>query len=368
MAHSTFMKINAPILASLLVLFSFAVSLRANEPSMPSVQGTATPVLRDETEFFAFVNETGGYITKSMHEEFWAILNAKYDDQQRAKIVVDVHNALDIIRDFQFQTWESAKASYFAKMAQKSKDYERLKLQLEKQNSPYFTPQAVIENAEKIIEAASNRFPLDLGAGKFYITPELIQENMVGIKGSYERLKLLLTPEWKDEFKEYILPKEHVSLLSLYSPDEYHETVTHTDEKIDIDIAQLSTDKSSLYEIGAVDYQKGDKKFASFLPEEKEIYIQEFVKEQFAGYKVADPILSRGMWRGYSFAKGVATFDEYNVIVMSFFVDDKALYFKFVSDKNLSLASADFNDFTKRIQILEKSALNQTHFEAQPTI
>lgn len=355
------MKINARIFASFLVFATLTGELHAQAVSVPPIQGTAT--LRDETEFFAFVNETGGYITKSMHDEFWAILHAKYDDQQRIKIVADVHSALDIIRDFQYQTWESAKASYFGKMVQKSSDYERLKAQLEKQHSPYFTPQAVIENAEKIIEAASNRFPLDLGAGKFYITPELIQENMIGIKGSYERLKLLLTPEWKDEYKEYVLPKEQVSLLSLYSPDEYHESIVHTDEKIDIHIAQLSTDKSSLYEIGAVDYQKGDKKFASFLPEEKEIYIQEFVKEQFAGYKVSEPMLSRGVWRGYSFSKGVASLGEYNVIVMSFFVDDKALYIKFVSDKNLSLASADFNDFTKRIQILEKQSQNHSPFE-----
>ncbi len=351
------MKIKPRILAVFLLLTHMSVgTLTAKTQDVPP--SPVPTALRDETEFFTFVNETGGYITKSMHDEFWAILQEKYDEQQRIKIVADVHSALDIIRDFQYQTWESAKASYFAKMAQKSPDYERLKAQLQKQNSPYFTPQAVIENADKIIEAAANRFPLDLGAGKFYITPELIQENMIGIKGSYERLKLLLTPEWKDEYKEYLLPKEMISLLSLYSPDEYHETITHTDERIDIHIAQLSTDKSSLYEIGAVDYQKGDKKFASFLPEEKEIYIQEFVKEQFVGYKVTEPMLSRGMWRGYSFAKGVASLGDLNVIVMSFFVDDKALYFKFVSDKNLSLASADFNDFTKRIQILEKH--NQT--------
>lgn len=347
------MKIKPRLLAVFLLLSTMSVgTLTAKIQDVPP--SPVPTALRDETEFFTFVNETGGYITKSMHDEFWAILQEKYDEQQRINIVADVHSALDIIRDFQYQTWESAKASYFAKMAQKSPDYERLKAQLQKQHSPYFTPQAVIENADKIIEAAANRFPLDLGAGKFYITPELIQENMIGIKGSYERLKLLLTPEWKDEYKEYLLPKEMISLLSLYSPDEYHETITHTDERIDIHIAQLSTDKSSLYEIGAVDYQKGDKKFASFLPEEKEIYIQEFVKEQFVGYKVAEPMLSRGMWRGYSFAKGVASLGELNVIVMSFFVDDKALYFKFVSDKNLSLASADFNDFTKRIQILEK--------------
>ncbi|MGE3320141.1 MAG: hypothetical protein AB7I18_12685, partial [Candidatus Berkiella sp.] len=142
----------------------------------------------------------------------------------------------------------------------------------------------------------------------------------------------------------------------------------HQDEKIDIHIAQLSTDKSSLYEIGSVDYQKGDKRFTSFLPEEKEIYIQEFVKEQFAGYKVAEPTMTRGMWRGYAYAKGVASFNEYNVIVMSFFVDDKALYIKSVSDKNLSLASADFNDFTKRIQVLEnKTDLNPHQFDTPKT-
>ena len=224
---------------------------------------------KDEAEFFASVNETGGYITQALHKEFWDVMKSKYDDEQRQKIVEDIQNSLDILREFQLRTWESAKESYYAKKKEKVKDYEELKAKLLQLHSQYFSPQVIIENSDKIITSSADRAPVDLGAGKFYITPELIEENMIGIKGSYERLKILATPEWKEEYKEYTLPKINVSLLSLYAPDEYHEIISHADEKIDIHIVQLCTNLNSVYEIGSVDYQKGDKKFVDFSPEEK---------------------------------------------------------------------------------------------------
>lgn len=309
-------------------------------------------VVRDESEFFAIVNKTGGYITRSLHKEFWDVMNTKYEKEKRQKIVLEIQNVLDILKAFQESTWNSARTSYFSQKNEKSPDYQTLKDQLIKHNIEYFSTQVLIDNAEKIISHSATRVPLDFGVGKFYITPELIEENLTGIKGSFERLKLLLNPLWKEEYKEYILPKLNVSLLSLYPPDEYHEIITHGDEQIEITINQLCVDTNSTYEIGAVDYQKGDKKFAHFTPEERDIYIQEFIKEQFAGYKITDPLLSKGTWRGYEFSKGIASAEDYHIVMMSLFVNSKALYIKYVTKGNISLAGADFNDFTKRIQIL----------------
>ncbi|MBN9287197.1 MAG: hypothetical protein BGO43_02150 [Gammaproteobacteria bacterium 39-13] len=353
-------SLKAKVLFSLLCISVLgSASVCADEPQETQAkvqQGEKAPTtVPDETEFFATVNETGGYITKELHYAFWERMKQKYDEEQRKKIVDDIQNTLNVLKDFQAQTWKSAKESYFAKKIEKDKDYFTLKDKLEKHKSQYFSPQVIIENSEKIITASATRSSLDLGAGKFYITPELIEENLIGIKGSYERLKILLTPEWKEEYREYLLPKINVSLLSLYAPDEYHELIQHTDEKIDIDIAQLCVDKNAIYELGAVDYQKADKKFVNFTPEEKEIYIQEFVKEQFAGYKINEPLLSKGSWRGYEYAKGIASLDNYNIVIMSMFVADKAFYIKFVTNQNLSSAGTDFNEFTKRIQILEKT-------------
>ena len=330
-------SLKAKVLFSLLCISVLgSASVCADEPQETQAkvqQGEKAPTtVPDETEFFATVNETGGYITKELHYAFWERMKQKYDEEQRKKIVDDIQNTLNVLKDF-----------------------FTLKDKLEKHKSQYFSPQVIIENSEKIITASATRSSLDLGAGKFYITPELIEENLIGIKGSYERLKILLTPEWKEEYREYLLPKINVSLLSLYAPDEYHELIQHTDEKIDIDIAQLCVDKNAIYELGAVDYQKADKKFVNFTPEEKEIYIQEFVKEQFAGYKINEPLLSKGSWRGYEYAKGIASLDNYNIVIMSMFVADKAFYIKFVTNQNLSSAGTDFNEFTKRIQILEKT-------------
>lgn len=309
--------------------------------------------VKDETQFFATVNETGGYINQQLHQEFWEIMKQKYDEEQRSKIVNDIQNTLDVLKEFQAQTWKSAKESYFAKKVEKDTDYFNFKEKLEKHQSQYFSAGTIIDNSEKIIAASAARSAIDLGAGKFYITPELIEENMIGIKGSYERLKLLLTPTWSDEFKEYTLPKINVSLLSLYAPDEYHELIQHGDEQIDIHIAQICVDKNAIYELGSVDYQKADKKFVNFAKEEKDIYIQEFVKEQFAGYKIAEPLLSKGTWRGYEYSKGIASLENFNIVIMSLFVNDRAFYIKYITNSNLSTAGADFNDFTKRIQVLE---------------
>ncbi|MGD9591718.1 MAG: hypothetical protein AB7V32_04265, partial [Candidatus Berkiella sp.] len=299
------------------------------------------------------VNETGGYINQSLHDEFWALLQKKYSEQQRSKIIQDIQSTLEILKEFQALTWKSAKESYFAKSIIKDSEYQPLKEKLEKHQSQYFSPSIIIDNSEKIIQAASTREAIDLGAGKFYITPELIEENLIGIKGSYDRLKLLLLPNWKEEYKEYPLPLINVSLLSLYSPDEYHEMIEHGDEKIDIHIAQLSVDKNTLYELGSVDYQKGDKKFIDFSAQERQIYIEEFVKDQFANYKISQPVLSKGVWRGYEFAKGVASFDTFNIVIMSLFADSKAFYIKFITNANLSQTGSEFNEFTKRVQILE---------------
>ena len=312
-----------------------------------------TSQAKDETEFFAIVNETGGYITAALHHDFWQLMEQKYSHEQRHQIVKDIKNTLEILKEFQALTWKSAKESYFAKNVIKDSEYQHLKEKLEKQQSHYFSPQVIIENSEKIITASSNRTAIDLGTGNFYITPELIEENLIGIKGSYERLKLLLEPVWKEEYKEYKLPLVNVSLLSLYSPDEYQENIQHGDEQIDIHIAQLCVDNNAIYEIGSVDYQKGDKKFIHFIPEERQIYLQEFVKEQFAGYRVTEPLLSKGEWRGFEYIKGIASIDNYNIVIMSLFANSKAFYIKYVTNTNLSLAGTEFNEFTKRIQLIE---------------
>lgn len=315
-----------------------------------SVVNTPT---QDEAAFFSEVNETGGYVTQKLHQDFWELMQSKYDEKTREDIAFKTIETLQVLKEFQRSTWESAKASYFAQVVEKTSDYDELKNRLHGQGSHYFSPAAIIEHSNKIIMAAASRNPLDLGGGKFYITPELIEENLIGIQGSFERLKMLMTPAWTNELKEYLLPKVNVSILSLYSPDQYHEVITHNDESIDIHIAQLHTDKDSTYELGSVDYKKGEKEFKDFSTEEKEIYIREFINDQFLSYRIENPILSKGMWRGYHFVKGAASVDNFNVVIMSMMVNNKAFYIKLVTKMHIPLANADFNDFTKRIQILE---------------
>jgi hypothetical protein len=314
------------------------------------------PLPLDESEFFTIVNETGGYINKEVHQNFWLTMQQKYSDEQRRQIVGDIQNTLDILKAFQARTWQSAKDSYHNKRVTSDTEFELLKSKLKQHPSFYFSPQIIIDNSDKIIAASATRSAVDLGAGKFYITPELIDENLMGIKGSYERMKMLLAPEWKDEFKEYTFPYIQVSLLSLYPPDEYHEVITHGDEKIDIHIAQLCVDKNAIYELGAVDYQKGDKQFIHFTASEKDLYLQEFVKEQFAGYKIPTPMISKGTWRGFEYAKGIGAIENYNVVIMSLFVNSKAFYVKYVTNSNLAGAGSDFNEFLKRIQLVEQTA------------
>ena len=316
--------------------------------------------LGDESEYFNIVNKTGGYVTPSLHQEFWDLLRLKYDEKRRNHIASDLQKALDVLRSFQAHTWQSAKESYFAKKIEKSREYVLFKEMLEKQQSPYFSPQSMLDYSEKIIEASALRIPLDWDNEKIYVTPEYIEENRVGLPGGYERLKLLLNPVWKEDLKEYILPHIYVSLLALYPPDEYHEVISHENEKMDIHLAQLTTSTHSVYEIGSLDYQNEDKKFSRLNAEEKQQYRKEFIKEQFASFGVTEPTVSQGDWRGNEFSKGMASFNQYNIIIMNFFVNDKAMYIKYITDSNPVQASADFLEFTKRIQLLERPKTVET--------
>lgn len=323
-----------------------------------SAEGVANePIVEDERVYFAEVNETGGYVTQKLHEAFWNLMRLKYDEKTCEEMAIKTIETLEILKNFQQLTWESAKQSYFSKTIEKTKDYEQLKNRLNAQGSNYFSPQSMIEHSSKIILAAATRNPLDLGNGKFYITPELIEENLIGIQGSFERLKLLMTPSWENAYKEYILPKLNISLLSLYSPDQYHEVISHNDESINIYIAQLNTDKDTTYEIGSVDYKKGERVFNDFSAEEKAIYIQEFIRDQFLSYRIESPTLNTGSWRGHHFVKGSASVDDFNVMIMSMMVQNKAFYIKLVTKMHIPLANTDFNDFIKRIQILEIPAV-----------
>lgn len=346
--HESFMLFRVYVLLVTL-LFPFLVY---------SAEATAIePIMEDERAYFAEVNETGGYVTQKLHEGFWNLMRLKYDEKTCEELAIKTIETLEVLKNFQQVTWESARLSYFNKMIEKTNDYEELKDRLNAQGSNYFSPQSIIEHSSKIILAAATRNPLDLGNGKFYITPELIEENLIGIQGSFERLKMLMTPLWKNEYKEYILPKLSVSLLSLYAPDQYHEMISHNDESINIYIAQLNTDKDTTYEIGSVDYKKGDRVFNDFSAEEKMIYIQEFIREQFLGYRIESPTLNTGTWRGYHFVKGAASVDNFNVMIMSMMVQNKAFYIKLVTKMHIPLANTDFNDFIKRIQILELPAV-----------
>lgn len=307
--------------------------------------------LRDEAAFFAEVNETGGYVTEKLHQAFWEFMRGQYDDNTRDMMVTNTLETLGILKDFQKATWESAKLSYFSQQLEKTGDYETLMGRLGSRGSHYFSPRVIITQADQIIAAAASRQALDLGGGKFYVTPELIEENLLGIQGAFERLMLLMTPQWAPEYKEYKLPMLKISLLAWYAPDQYHETVVHHDESIDLDIAQLNTDKNTTYEIGSVNYKKGDRHFCDFSMQEKEIYIQEFVRGQFLRYRIEAPILSQGTWRGYSFVKGAGSVSDFNVVLMGMIIQDKAFYVKLVTMEPLPFANEDFSEFMKRIQV-----------------
>lgn len=339
-----------------LALWLGAPALMAAEilpaPTIAPTVTTPAPALT-EADFFSTVNETGGYINQDLHHAFWALIAQKYSPEQQAQMVIDIHQALEVLKAYQTQIWESAKLSYFSKQFRLTLEYTPIKARLLQLQSPYFSPQTLVSNGEKIIEAAANRQALDLGAGNYYITPELIEENLIGMRGSYERLKLLMTPDWRQEYREYPLPKLAVTLLNLYAPDEYEESITQDEEKLVLHTAQFSSEPFSLYEVGSLEYQKGQKRFEHFTHQEREAYLQAFVDEQFAGYKVTSPQMSKGLWRGHAYAKGVSAFDDYHVILMCFFMGDKVLYLKHVTDADLANATSHFNDFTKRLQLME---------------
>lgn len=304
-----------------------------------------------EVDYLGTVSQTGGYINQSLHQAFWEQLEKHYTPEQRSELVADLQGSLNLIKAFQMALWESAKISYFGKEIRVTTAFTPLKAQLLNINSPYLSPKTLVKHAEMIIQAASNRQAIDLGAGPFYVTPELIEEHLVGLSGGYERLRLLMDPQWQGTWKEYCLPKIGVRLLSYYAPDEYENNIMEEDEKLSLQTAELSIDSQKQYEVGAINYQKENKRFNHFTQAEKDSYLEALVEEQLAAYKIMTPQISKGLWRGHPFVKGIGTHHNQYVIFMCFFAHDKAIYVKHVSDADLSHANTTFNEFTKRIQI-----------------
>src|SRR4029078_11130596 len=84
----------------------------------------------DETKYFTLVNQTGGSLTRELHQQFWDIMTIKYDADLRAQISQQVLQDLELLREFQVKTWESAHISYYAKTFQKVEGFDSAELNL----------------------------------------------------------------------------------------------------------------------------------------------------------------------------------------------------------------------------------------------
>lgn len=161
---------------------------------------------------------TDGWLTESMHREFWSVVPATTRSDLRAVSAITLPITLtysDALR-FQKATWLSVKLSLAAKSVTKTIDYELIKSSIIKTPS---TPQerAAAEkgtqSADALLSAAATGTSMNGPEGPFYVTEALADSTLAGLEGSFHRLRKLTVPTWTNEVKEHDYPREHLKIL-----------------------------------------------------------------------------------------------------------------------------------------------------------
>lgn len=116
----------------------------------------------------------------------------------------------------QRETWASMKGSLSARKVVKTPGYDSARRDVLAAGLPEFQVQAQkgIENAEGMIRAAASGAPFQTPNGAIYVTEELVNQVLGGLKGSVARLRLLANPDWVPQAREYRYPEAGVRILS----------------------------------------------------------------------------------------------------------------------------------------------------------
>jgi hypothetical protein len=197
-----------------------------------------------QAEIARTVQSVEGYIDKELYDEFWALLPAEIKDSpSNRKLLKEFLSEVGDEREkFVAEAWLSAKASLAAKRIVKTEGYiagQKAALRASTNLGYQSTIHESLASGERLIAAAAYGTPLDISGGKTYITLDLIERVLSGIKASEFRLAKLVSPSWDERITEFLYPEAHVSILAK-SPFILERTKVKNSEGREIEMVMLS--------------------------------------------------------------------------------------------------------------------------------
>ena len=159
-----------------------------------------------------------GWLTESMHQEFWAAIPLAIRTDLKAVAALTTHldrSSASALR-FQRATWLSVKLTLAAKRVSKTLDYETAKEEMLRASS---IPQERIaaekgaSNADAMLEAAATGRSFSGPRGPLYVTEEVTERVLAGLDGSFHRFRRLSNPAWIYKAEEHSYPNEHLRIL-----------------------------------------------------------------------------------------------------------------------------------------------------------
>ena len=160
---------------------------------------------KEQYKIVQTVMSPAGYIDKSLYDQFWSdfkdpTIKKQIDSMGLLKI-------LSITQKIQYENFKSARMSIQQKRLVKTKKLLELYKEAENFGMDLTIPK---QNTDLLLKAAANREAVNNNGVLTYITEDFIDQVMINLDSSIERVGMLLSQEWKETQKERNISKAKI--------------------------------------------------------------------------------------------------------------------------------------------------------------
>lgn len=203
-----------------IALICCAVSGAALGQPSPNASGVALELSDRQKEIIRTVRAADGYIDENLHEEFWSQMPSAFRASPALRIQLDdlLLDVGDARQSFLEQSWRSVGESLKYRRIVRTKAYlDAKQAVLKASTNPAYQEKVreSIASAERLLDAAANGTPIDVSEGRTFITNDMIEHILSGIRASEYRYSKLLLPTWDDQLEVFSYPEGHISVLAL---------------------------------------------------------------------------------------------------------------------------------------------------------
>ena len=230
-----------------LLAFGFCIWVLA-VPSAALSEETKPELTSRQAEIMQTVRSVEGYIDKELYDEFWALMPVamKESPANRQLLKEFLAEVGDARERFMTESWLSAKASLAAKRPVRTESYiaaQKAALNASTNSGYQSKIRESIASGERLIAAAGNGVSIDTPGGKAFITSDLIERVLSGIKASEFRFAKLVSPSWDEHAVEFRYPEAHVSILA-QSPFVIERTKVKNSDGREVEMVMLNRSHS----------------------------------------------------------------------------------------------------------------------------